>query len=153
MIPRISRVLNGTKLLRNEKWWIKLSTKIACPLPKDYRDLIHQFSGSGSGTRSRLASKAEESPNDDAILPDHQLVQGLENLLTANIPYYDIPIPLTTSVRPPPATLAVTRRSTSTTQRQATTRSGHYLHFFLFPFCKKSMTPHRGNTILFHSSK
>ena len=102
---------------------IKLSTKIACSLPKDYRDLIHQFSGSGSGTRSRLASKAEESPNDDAILPDHQLVQGLENLLTANIPYYDIPIPLTTSVRPPPpATLAVTRRSTSTTQRQTTTR-------------------------------
>ena len=108
---------------RLRTWSIKLSTKIVCPLPKDYRDLIHQFSGSGSGTRSRLASKAEESPNDDAILPDHQLVQGLENLLTANIPYYDIPIPLTTSVRPPPpATPAVTRRSTSTTQRQTTTR-------------------------------
>ena len=40
-------------------------------------------------------------------------------------------------------------------------RSGHKLNFFLFPFCEnsliclegKSMTPHRGNTILFRSSQ
>ena len=40
-------------------------------------------------------------------------------------------------------------------------RSGHLLNFFLFPFCEnslicpegKSMTPHRGNTVLFRSSQ
>ena len=40
-------------------------------------------------------------------------------------------------------------------------RSGHQLNFFLSPFCEnsliclegKSMTPHRGNTILFRSSQ
>ena len=40
-------------------------------------------------------------------------------------------------------------------------RSGHLLNFCLFPFCEnsliclegKSMTPHRGNTILFRSSQ
>ena len=44
---------------------------------------------------------------------------------------------------------------------EAHIRSGHQLNFFLIPFCEnsliclegKSMTPHRGNTILFRSSQ
>ena len=43
---------------------------------------------------------------------------------------------------------------------QPSNRSGHLLNFFLFPFCKrsllcqegKSMTPHRGNTIILFCS-